>query len=103
MSTMDKPELRVAIAQINLLVGDMEGNARRIAEVLREARDTLKAHVLVTPELALTGYPPEDLLLRPGMYERIQRSLHTLQQQVTGIDLLLGYPRGKDRCPCAQG
>jgi NAD+ synthase (glutamine-hydrolysing) len=92
MHTMDKPELRVAIAQINLLVGDMEGNAQRIAEVLREARDKLQADVLVTPELALTGYPPEDLLLRPGMYERIERSLHTLQKQVTGIDLLLGYP-----------
>ncbi len=89
---MPEQELRIAIAQINLLVGDMEGNARRIVEAMREARDTLGADVLVTPELALTGYPPEDLLLRPGMYERIDRVLLHLQKQVTGIDVLLGYP-----------
>jgi len=89
---MPEQELRIAIAQINLLVGDMEGNARRIIEVMQEARDNLQADVLITPELALTGYPPEDLLLRPGMYERIDRALLHIQQQVTGIDLLLGYP-----------
>lgn len=89
---MPEQELRIAIAQINLLVGDMEGNARRIMEVMQEARDTLKADILITPELALTGYPPEDLLLRPGMYERIDRALLHIQRQVSGIDLLLGYP-----------
>lgn len=89
---MPEQELRIAIAQINLLVGDMEGNARRIIEAMQEARDTLGADVLVTPELALTGYPPEDLLLRPGMYERIDRVLLHLQKQVSGIDVLLGYP-----------
>ncbi|MFO8023860.1 NAD+ synthase [Thiohalophilus sp.] len=89
---MPEQELRIAIAQINLLVGDMEGNARRIIEAMHEARDTLGADVLVTPELALTGYPPEDLLLRPGMYERIERTLLHLQKQVSGIDVLLGYP-----------
>lgn len=92
MSVAYRSELRVAVAQINLLVGDMEGNARRIVEAMHEARDVLKADVLVTPELALTGYPPEDLLLRPGMYERIERALLQVQQQVKGIDLLLGYP-----------
>ncbi|MDZ7802431.1 NAD+ synthase [Thiohalophilus sp.] len=89
---MSEQELRIAIAQINLLVGDMEGNARRIVAAMQEARDTLGADVLVTPELALTGYPPEDLLLRPGMYERIDRALLHLQKQVRGIDVLLGYP-----------
>jgi len=90
--TATAQQLRVAVAQINLLVGDMEGNARRIAEVMRQARDTLQADILITPELALTGYPPEDLLLRPGMYERIEHALVQLQHQVSGIDLLLGYP-----------
>jgi NAD+ synthase (glutamine-hydrolysing) len=90
--TATAQQLRVAVAQINLLVGDMEGNARRIAEVMHQARDTLQADILITPELALTGYPPEDLLLRPGMYERIEHALVQLQHQVSGIDLLLGYP-----------
>jgi len=90
--TAKAQQLRVAVAQINLLVGDMEGNARRIAEVMHQARDTLQADILITPELALTGYPPEDLLLRPGMYERIEHALVQLQHQVSGIDLLLGYP-----------
>ncbi|MDR9437651.1 MAG: NAD+ synthase, partial [Thiohalophilus sp.] len=89
---MPEQELRIAIAQINLLVGEMEGNARRIIEAMQDARDNLQADILITPELALTGYPPEDLLLRPGMYERIDRALLQIQQQVTGIDLLLGYP-----------
>ncbi len=92
MTTAAGQELRVAVAQINLLVGDMEGNVRRIVEVMREARDSLQADVLITPELALTGYPPEDLLLRPGLYERVDRALLDIRKQVSGIDVLLGYP-----------
>ncbi|HEY5720050.1 MAG TPA: nitrilase-related carbon-nitrogen hydrolase, partial [Gammaproteobacteria bacterium] len=60
-----QPALTVALAQLDLLVGDLDGNARRIADVARCARDA-GADVAVFPELALTGYPPEDLLLRPG-------------------------------------
>lgn len=92
MSTPRASRLRIAIAQINLLVGDVMGNAQRILDASVYARDELQADLLVTPELALTSYPPEDLLLRPGMHERVARALHFLQTEVKGIDVLLGYP-----------
>lgn len=85
-------ELRIALAQINLLVGDMEGNAQRIVATAQEARDRLQADLVVYPELALTGYPPEDLLLRPGLHTRVRRALATVAEAVRGIDLLIGLP-----------
>ncbi|MFO7603257.1 MAG: NAD+ synthase [Gammaproteobacteria bacterium] len=96
MSPPRAKHLRIAIAQLNFLVGDIAGNAQRILQAAHTARDELRADVLVTPELALTGYPPEDLLLRPGMYERIARALHLLQSEIRGIDVLLGYPQQTD-------
>ncbi len=90
--------LRVAMAQLNLLVGDVPGNVAKIAAAAARARDELKADVIVFPELALTGYPPEDLLLRPGLHRQVLRGLEELKQQVTGIDVVLGYP-----CPDAAG
>ena len=60
--------LRIAVAQINAHVGDIDGNAARILEYARRARD-LDADLLLTPELALCGYPPEDLLMRPDFYQ----------------------------------
>ena len=84
--------LRIAIAQINLLVGDIEGNTDRIVEWSLRARDEKQADVIIFPELALTGYPPEDLLLRPGMYERVELALQKIQQEIQGITALVGYP-----------
>ena len=57
-------QLRLAMAQINVVVGDVEGNARKIVEWIDRARD-VDADIVTFPELALTGYPPEDLLLKP--------------------------------------
>lgn len=88
--------LRIAIAQINLLVGDIEGNAEHILEWIKRARDEKQADVIIFPELALTGYPPEDLLFRPGMYERVSRVLQQLAGQVKGITALVGYPEKTD-------
>lgn len=88
--------LRIAIAQINLLVGDIEGNAERILEYILRARDAEHADIIVFPELALTGYPPEDLLLRPGMHERVNSSLKTLSSKVNGITALVGFPEKTD-------
>lgn len=89
--------LRVAIAQINLLVGDIEGNAKHIFEWIERARDEKHADIVVFPELALTGYPPEDLLFRPGMYERINAALEELTVKVKGIIALVGYPEKTDK------
>ncbi|MDH5259471.1 MAG: NAD+ synthase, partial [Gammaproteobacteria bacterium] len=85
-------DLRIAIAQINLLVGDIEGNAKRIIEWAQRARDKNQADVIIFPELALTGYPPEDLLLRPGLHERVDTVLQQISAEVKGITVLLGYP-----------
>jgi len=60
------PSLRIALAQFDFPVGALQRNEQRIAELIAEARDTHRADVVLFPELALSGYPPEDLLLRPG-------------------------------------
>ncbi len=83
--------LKIAIAQINCTVGDLAGNAARIAAAAREAR-SLGADLLLTPELALCGYPPEDLLLRPDFYRACDAELKALAAAVPAIDVLVGHP-----------
>ena len=86
--------IKIALGQINPLVGDVIGNAERIIEVSRQARDEKGADLVVFPELALTGYPPEDLLLRPELMVWVERGLALIRQQVHGIDVLVGFPEG---------
>jgi NAD+ synthase/NAD+ synthase (glutamine-hydrolysing) len=83
--------LRIAVAQINCTVGDLAGNARRIAEAAQRAR-AAGAQLVVTPELALSGYPPEDLLLRPDFYRACARELAALAAGIEGIALVVGHP-----------
>ena len=83
--------LRIAVAQFNATVGDLTGNVERILKCAAEAR-ALGAHALLTPELALCGYPPEDLLLRPDFYRACQRALADLANRVSGISLIVGHP-----------
>ena len=83
--------LRIAVAQFNAIVGDLAGNAGRIIECAAVAR-ARGAQVLVTPELALCGYPPEDLLLRPDFYRACRRELDDLARRVEGISLIVGHP-----------
>ncbi len=80
------------MAQLNLLVGDIEGNADKVIASSLRARDELAAHAIVFPELTLTGYPPEDLLLRPELHRRVRRGLERIGAEVRGIDVILGYP-----------
>ncbi len=82
----------IAIAQANMLVGDIRGNVEKIIEMACRARDELHADVVVFPELAMTGYPPEDLLLRPGLHERVAEGLTHLRNSMRGITLIIGYP-----------
>lgn len=89
---MAMTSLRIAVAQCNLLVGDIEGNTAKIIDWCGQAKNTLQAELVVFPELSLTSYPPEDLLLRPGLYERVERAMQVLQRSVTGIAALVGYP-----------
>lgn len=84
--------IRVALAQINVTVGDINGNRHRILDAVERARDELQADLVAFPELALTGYPPEDLLLRPGFMHRTHEVLAELIAAVRGIDVVLGHP-----------
>jgi NAD+ synthase (glutamine-hydrolysing) len=83
--------LRVALAQINPTVGDIDGNARKIAERIGEAREQ-GAALVVFPELALSGYPPEDLLLKTSFLDRAAGALQELAAQTRGIVALVGFP-----------
>ncbi len=85
--------LRVAMAQTNFLVGDIAGNADKIRQAVARARDELNADVVVFPELSLTGYPPEDLLLRDGLYQQVEAALAGIAPACRGIVAVLGYPR----------
>src|SRR6266540_3129829 len=83
--------VKIAIAQINCTVGDLAGNAAKILEYCERARSAGAALVL-TPELALCGYPPEDLLLRDGFYRDCKAALEGLARKVGGITLVVGHP-----------
>jgi NAD+ synthase (glutamine-hydrolysing) len=85
-------KLRCVMAQLNLVVGDVDGNTSRIVAAANEARDRFRADVVMLPELAVSGYPPEDLLFHSGMRLQVARSLERLQREVHGITLVAGYP-----------
>jgi NAD+ synthase (glutamine-hydrolysing) len=83
--------LRVALAQINPTVGDLRGNARKISDYIARARDE-GAALVVFPELTLSGYPPEDLLLKTSFLDAAQAELRELAAQTQGIVAIVGYP-----------
>jgi len=89
-------QLRCVMAQFNLVVGDVDGNTSRIVSAGNEARDRFHADVVMLPELAVSGYPPEDLLFHSGMRLQVARSLERLKQEVRGITLIAGYPEYAD-------
>lgn len=82
--------LRLALAQINPIVGDFKHNENRIRECLREAVRQ-QADIVLFPELAITGYPPEDLLLKRGFVNENLRTLHRLIPDAKGITTIVGY------------
>src|SRR3990172_8248089 len=83
--------MKLSVAQINCTVGDLSGNAARILACAEQAKQQ-GAQLLLTPELSLCGYPPEDLLLRAGFYRACDQALHELAQQVQGISVVVGHP-----------
>ncbi len=83
--------LRVALCQANLVVGDLAGNVRTLQARIREAREQ-RADVVLFPELSITGYPPEDLLLKPGFVRDAAAALGELAAGVTGIVACVGAP-----------
>ena len=84
--------MKIAIAQINVTVGDLAGNAAKVLDAARRARAG-GANLVLAPELALSGYPPEDLLLRDGFYQACDQVLQDLVGQVQGLTLVVGHPQ----------
>ncbi len=82
--------LRTALAQINTTVGDLDGNLARCLDAAKRA-ETLGADLVVFPELALTGYPPEDLLLRPGFLRRCRKALDAFAHASGNICSVIGF------------
>ena len=83
--------LRIALAQLDLLVGDVQGNLSRVVQTAR-AQHALHADLTVFPELTLSGYPPEDLLFHRGFRHQIDSALEEIRHQVPDGCLLVGYP-----------
>ena len=84
--------LRLALAQINLLVGDVQGNAARVIAAARSAHDELGADLVLLPELALSGYPPEDLLFHRGFRRQIEAGLARVRAEAGAAAVMLGLP-----------
>jgi NAD+ synthase (glutamine-hydrolysing) len=93
--TMRTEPLRVALAQMNATVGDIAGNARKIADMIERARGE-GAQLVIFPELALTGYPPEDLLLKTHFVDSAGAALEDLARSAEGIVALVGFPQRDD-------
>jgi len=88
----DHTVLRLVMAQVDLLVGNITANTERVIAVAQRARDEQEADLVVFPELTLTGYPPEDLLLRPGLQLRVDEAMDRICAEVSGIHVLVGHP-----------
>lgn len=82
---------KIALAQLNFTVGDIDGNTQKIIHASKEAKQN-NADLIAFPELALSGYPLEDLLLRQDIFEQIDHAIDVILQNVKDIDLLLTYP-----------
>src|SRR3954471_21026117 len=95
--TMRSEPLRVSLAQINATVGDIPGNARKIREGIARAREE-GSQLVVFPELALTGYPPEDLLLKTHFVDAAGAALDEVARETEDGDLvaLVGFPERRD-------
>ena len=85
--------LRIALAQFDFPVGAVAANADRIAALIAAARDEHGADLVLFPELALSGYPPEDLLLRPRFLADCQAAMERIAQDVRGIVAVVGWPQ----------
>ncbi len=90
---MTSRSLRIALAQYDFPVGDVAGNSARIVELVQIARDEYGADVVLFPELAVSGYPPEDLLLRPSFLRDCEQAIARIAAQVQGIVAVVGWPQ----------
>lgn len=92
---MANNQIQLVLAQIDPIVGDVAGNTRKVLAATQQAKQQHAADLVIFPELCLTGYPPEDLLLRPGLLKRVNKSLQTLCQQISDVTIIVGHPLGE--------
>ncbi len=85
--------IRIAMAQFDFPVGDVAGNTERIIEMIGQARDEYGAELVMFPELAVSGYPPEDLLLRPGFLYECEQAMTRIAAACRGITAVVGWPQ----------
>ncbi|MDF2481066.1 MAG: synthase [Stenotrophomonas indicatrix] len=85
--------IRIAMAQFDFPVGDVAGNTERIIEMIGQARDEYGAALVMFPELAVSGYPPEDLLLRPGFLYECEQAMTRIAAACRGITAVVGWPQ----------
>lgn len=85
--------IRIAMAQFDFPVGDVAGNTERIIEMIGQARDEYGAELVMFPELAVSGYPPEDLLLRPGFLYECEQAMTRIAAACRGITVVVGWPQ----------
>jgi NAD+ synthase (glutamine-hydrolysing) len=85
--------LRIAQAQINTTVGDLDGNRAKIVSSIQQAKQH-KADIVTFPELAVSGYPPEDLILKNHFLRDCKDTVYDIAREVSGITALVGFPGG---------
>jgi len=88
--------VKLALAQLDLAVGDVTGNTTKIINYAERARDELRADLVVFPELSICGYPPEDLLFHAGLRQGVEKALTEIRETVDGIAMLIGFPEYED-------
>lgn len=84
--------ITIIMAQLNFFLGDIAGNTKKIITAAQTARDTYQADAIVFPELAITGYPPEDLLFRPALHAQVRDALKSICQETHDILIIIGHP-----------
>ena len=82
----------VALAQLDLVVGDVAGNTEIILDQAARVRDEKRADLVIFPELSICGYPPEDLLFHAGLRRRVEHAMETIRDSVRDIAVLVGFP-----------
>ena len=88
--------VKIALAQVDLAVGDVAGNTQKIIAHASRARDELRADLVVFPELSVCGYPPEDLLFHAGFRDSVEKAIAEIRDHVSGIAVLIGFPEYDD-------
>lgn len=89
-------QVTLALAQLDLAVGDVAGNAAKILDYSDRARDEMRADLVVFPELSVCGYPPEDLLFHSGLRWDVENAIQRIRESVRGIAILIGFPEYDD-------